>query len=72
METIILNVVIRTFWLKEKYVIHGAFNINVMSKGYNEVSNVGRIKGLKLVNHLVKFLTLKNLHKSFINFGHYV
>ncbi len=31
-----------------------------MLKGYNEVLNVGRIEGLELVHHLVKFFTLKN------------
>jgi hypothetical protein len=36
-----------------------------MFKGCNEVSNVGKIEGLKLVHHLVKFFTLKNFHRSF-------
>jgi hypothetical protein len=27
--------------------------------------NVGRTKGLELVHHLVKFLTLKNFHRPF-------
>jgi len=64
-ETTILDVVIRILQLKEKYVIHGALNTNTMFKGYNEVSNVGRIERLELVHHLVKFLTLKNFHESF-------
>ncbi len=34
-------------------------------QGCDEVPNVGRTKGLELVHHLVKFLTLKNFHMSF-------
>ncbi len=64
-ETTILDVVIRTPWLKEKYFIHGAFNSSTLLKGCNEVSNVGITQGLELVHHLVKFLTLKNFHRSF-------
>jgi len=55
---------------KEKYVIHGASSTNIMLKGYNEVLNVGKIEGLELVHHLVKFFTLKNFRRSFIEFGH--
>ncbi len=55
----------RTFWLKKKYVIHGASSTNTMLKGCNEVSYVGIIKGLELVHHLIKFPTLNNLHKFF-------
>ncbi len=58
-ETTILNVIIRTFQLKEKYVMHGASSTNTMLKGCNEVANVGRTKRLELVHHLVKFVTLK-------------
>jgi hypothetical protein len=34
-------------------------------KGCNEVPNVGKTQGLQPVRHLVKFLTLKNFHRSF-------
>jgi len=67
-ETTILDVVIRTFQLKEKYVIHGASSTSIVPKGCNEDLDVGRIEGLKLVHHLVKFFTLKNFHKSFTIF----
>jgi len=63
-ETSILNIVIRTLQL-EKYVIQRASSTSTMLKGCNEVSNVGRTKGLELVHHLVKFLTLKNFHRPF-------
>jgi len=55
METIILDVVIRTLQLKKKYVIHGASNTSIMLKGCNEVSDVGRTQGLELVRHLEEF-----------------
>jgi hypothetical protein len=64
-EITILDVVIRTFWLKEKYVIHGASSTNIVFKGHNEVPDVGRTEGLKLVHHIVKFFNLNNFHKYF-------
>jgi len=64
-ETIVLDAVIRTLWFKEKYVIHGASRTNNVLKRCNEVSDVGRIKSLELVHHLVKFLILKNFQRSF-------
>ncbi len=63
-ETSTLDIVIRIFQL-EKYAIRGASSISIMLKGCNEVLNVGRTKGLELVHHLVKFLTLKNFHRPF-------
>ncbi len=45
--------------------MHGASSTSIMLKGCNEVPNVGRTKGLELVHYLVKFLTLKNFHRSF-------
>jgi hypothetical protein len=55
METTILDVVIRTPRLKEKYVIHGASSTNIMLKGCNEVLNVGKTKGLELSISLLSF-----------------
>jgi hypothetical protein len=52
-----MDVVRRTSRVKEKYVIHGASGTNIMLKECNEAPNVGRLEGLELVHHLVKFFT---------------